>query len=131
MAKERKEDFKYDIIDEYDHIIEESGNSSINLRKISWNGAPFKIDIRKYSYSDGAERMLKGVSMTEDGANELAGVLVETGYGETKRIAKALRGRENFKEEMLEPDYTDEDDGSEDFYDPKQLLSTITNTEEE
>ena len=131
MAKERNEDFKYDIVDEYDYIIQESGNSSVNLRKISWNGAPFKIDLRKYSYSDGQERMMKGVSITEDGANELAGVLVETGYGETKRIAKALRERDNFKEEMLEPDYVDEDDGSEDYYDPKQLLGGLAEVEED
>ena len=42
------------------------------------------------------------------------------GYGDTKRIISAIKSREDFKDEMLDEDYTD--DGSEDFYDPKQLL---------
>jgi len=131
MAKEKDNDFKYEIVDGFDFIIQESGNSSVNLRKISWNDRPFKIDLRKYSYKDGQEQMMKGVSISEEGANELTGVLVENGYGDTKRIAAALRNRDNFKEEMLNEDYIDEDDGSEEFYDPKQLLGELSNNEEE
>jgi hypothetical protein len=117
-------DFSYEVQKEFDFIIEESGNNSINLRKISWNGRPYKLDLRKYSYKDGKESMLKGISISDEGANELTGVLVENGYGDTKRIIKALRTRENFTEEMLEPDYVFEDDNeSEEFYDPKQLLA--------
>jgi hypothetical protein len=117
-------EFSYEVQKEFDFIIEESGNNSINLRKISWNGRPYKLDLRKYSYKDGKESMLKGISISDEGANELTGVLVENGYGDTKRIIKALRTRENFTEEMLEPDYVFEDDNeSEEFYDPKQLLA--------
>ena len=129
MAKEKDNDFKYEIVDGFDFIIQESGNSSVNLRKISWNDRPFKIDLRKYSYKDGQEQMMKGVSISEEGANELTGVLVENGYGDTKRIAAALRNRDNFKEEMLNEDYVD--DGSEEFYDPKQLLGELSDNEEE
>lgn len=122
MAKNGE--FSYEVQKEFDFIIEESGNNSINLRKISWNGRPYKLDLRKYSYKDGKESMLKGISISDEGANELTGVLVENGYGDTKRIIKALRTRENFTEEMLEPDYVFEDDNeSEEFYDPKQLLA--------
>lgn len=131
MAKEKDNDFKYEIVDGFDFIIQESGNSSVNLRKISWNDRPFKIDLRKYSYKDGQEQMMKGVSISEEGANELTGVLVENGYGDTKRIAAALRNRDNFKEEMLNEDYVYEDDGSEEFYDPKQLLGELSDNEEE
>ena len=122
MAKNGE--FSYEVQKEFDFIIEESGNNSINLRKISWNGRPYKLDLRKYSYKDGKESMLKGISISDEGANELTGVLIENGYGDTKRIIKALRTRENFNEEMLEPDYVFEDDNeSEEFYDPKQLLA--------
>ena len=117
-------EFSYEVQEGFDFIIEESGNNSINLRKISWNGRPYKLDLRKYSYKDGKESMLKGISISDEGANELTGVLIENGYGDTKRIIKALRTRENFTEEMLEPDYVFEDDSeSEEFYDPKQLLA--------
>lgn len=121
MAKNGE--FSYEVQKEFDFIIEESGNNSINLRKISWNGRPYKLDLRKYSYKDGKESMLKGISISDEGANELTGVLIENGYGDTKRIIKALRARENFTEEMLEPDYVFEDDNDEEFYDPKQLLA--------
>ena len=119
MPKE-KEDFSYQVNPDFDFIIEESGNNSINFRKISWNGRPEKLDLRKYAYKDGKEMMMKGISISDDGANELTSVLVEHGYGDTKRIISALKSREAFKDEMLDEDYTD--DGSEDFYDPKQLL---------
>ena len=36
MPKE-KEDFSYQVNPDFDFIIEESGNNSINFRKISWN----------------------------------------------------------------------------------------------
>ena len=121
MAKNGE--FSYEVQEGFDFIIEESGNNSINLRKISWNGRPYKLDLRKYSYKDGKESMLKGISISDEGANELTGVLIENGYGDTKRIIKALRTRENFNEEMLEPDYVFEDDNDEEFYDPKQLLA--------
>ena len=122
MAKNGE--FSYEVQEGFDFIIEESGNNSINRRKISWNGRPYKLDLRKYSYKDGKESMLKGISISDEGANELTGVLIENGYGDTKRIIKALRTRENFNEEMLEPDYVFEDDNeSEEFYDPKQLLA--------
>lgn len=121
MAKNGE--FSYEVQEGFDFIIEESGNNSINLRKISWNSRPYKLDLRKYSYKDGKESMLKGISISDEGANELTGVLIENGYGDTKRIIKALRTRDNFNEEMLEPDYVFEDDESEEFYDPKQLLA--------
>lgn len=122
MAKERNEAFQYEVLEGFDFIIEESGNSSVNLRKISWNGRPHKLDIRKYAYKDGQEQMMKGISLTDDGANELTNVMVEQGYGDTKRIIKALRQREDFNESMLDKDAAIEDGDDEDYYDPKQLL---------
>ena len=122
MAKERNEAFQYEVLEGFDFIIEESGNSSVNLRKISWNGRPHKLDIRKYAYKDGQEQMMKGISLTEDGANELTSVMVEQGYGDTKRIIKALRQREDFNKSMLDKDIAIDDDSDEEYYDPKQLL---------
>lgn len=123
MAKERNANFQFEIQEGFDFILEESGNGSTNLRKISWNGRPYKLDIRKYSYTDGQEHMMKGVSLTDDGANELTDVLVEQGYGNTKRIIKALRERDDFDDSLLDKaiPIVDEDD-EEDYYDPKQLL---------
>ena len=59
MSKENK-DFSFEIIPDFDFILEEGSNTSVNRRKISWNGRDPKLDIRKWSYNDGEERMLKG-----------------------------------------------------------------------
>ena len=126
MARENKE-ITMEIQEGFDFIIEESGNSSLNLRKVSWNGREPKLDFRKWSYQDGQERAMKGVTMTDEGADELTGVLVEQGYGNTKRIAKALVNREEYQEVMqhLDDPEEDSDDGSESYYDPSELLGLV------
>lgn len=123
MARNADAEFKYEFQEGFDYIIEESGNSSSNLRRISWNGRPYKLDLRKYSYKDGQEIMMKGISMSEEGATELASVLVENGYGDTRRIIKAIRGREDFDESLLDKTIEIDDSGDEEYYDPKQLLN--------
>jgi hypothetical protein len=112
----------------FDFIIEESGNSSINLRKVSWNGRDPKLDLRKWAYQDGQERAMKGVTLTDEGADELTGVLVEEGYGETKRLTKAIMSREEYEDVMKhinDPEEDNDDDGSEGYYDPSELLGSI------
>lgn len=129
MEKENKpkKEITMDIQDGFDFIIEESGNSSLNLRKVSWNGRGHKLDLRKWSYQDGTERAMKGVTMTDNGADELTGVLVEQGYGDTKRIAKAIIKRKEYDNVMQHIDDVEEDpnDGSEEYYDPSELLGSI------
>lgn len=116
-------DFNYAIEEGFDYVLEEGGNQSINLRRISWNGRPSKIDIRKYTYKDGKEMMLKGISLSDEGVTELAGVLIERGYGDTRRIIKALREREDFDESMLDKNTPLDDDSEEEtYYDPKELF---------
>lgn len=123
MARERKDNFKYEIAEGFDYIIEEGSNTSINVRKISWNDRPFKLDIRKYSYKDGEENMMKGVSLKEEGADTLAEVLVSTGYGNTRNIIKALRERDDFDESLLDKSVEIiDDEDEEEYYDPKELL---------
>ena len=114
-----------DIQENFDFIIEESGNSSTNLRKISWNGRPHKLDIRKWAIQDdGTERSLRGITLTDDGGHELTNVLVEQGYGDTKRIIKALINRDEYEDVMQHLDDDDEyiDDSEEMYYDPSELL---------
>lgn len=132
MARENKE-ISMDIKKEFDFIIEEFGNSSLNLRKVSWNGRDYKLDLRKWSYQDGQERALKGVTMSDDGADELTGVLVEQGYGDTKRIIKAIRDRKEYADiikhiDDKEDSYTDNE--SEEYYDPSELLDSLYEEEE-
>lgn len=122
MAWNKSKEITMEIEDNFDFILEEGQNTSINLRKISWNGRPSKLDIRKWNYTDGNEVAMKGIGLSEDGANELASVLVEQGYGDTKRIIKALKSR-GFNEEELKNNEVYEDNEVEEYYDPSILLN--------
>lgn len=125
MAWNKSKEITMEMEDNFDFIIEEGQNTSINLRKISWNGRPSKLDIRKWSYQDGEERAMKGIGLSDEGANELTGILVEQGYGDTKRLIKAIKEREDYdgsiKENNIEgTKYIDDD--SEEYYDPSELF---------
>ena len=127
MQNNNKE-FKFDIDKNFgDHVIEERDNLSIIMRKISWgNSGEYKVDIRKYLYTEEGERMNKGISLTDNGANELAKELVSCGYGDTKEIIKALSKREENLADLINQcnnESEDEDNGSEEYYDPKELLA--------
>lgn len=121
-------EFKFEVDKNFgDHVIEERDNLSIIMRKISWgNSDEYKVDIRKYLYTEEGERMNKGISLTDNGANELAKELVSCGYGDTKEIIKALSKREENLADLVNQcnnESEDEDNGSEEYYDPKELLA--------
>ena len=121
-------EFKFEVDKNFgDHVIEERDNLSIIMRKISWgNSGEYKVDIRKYLYTEEGERMNKGISLTDNGANELTKELVSCGYGDTKEIIKALSKREENLADLINQsnnESEDEDNGSEEYYDPKELLA--------
>ena len=121
-------EFKFEVDKNFgDHVIEERDNLSIIMRKISWgNSDEYKVDIRKYLYTEEGERMNKGISLTDNGANELTKELVSCGYGDTKEIIKALSKREENLADLTNQcnnESEDEDKGSEEYYDPKELLA--------
>ncbi len=121
--------FEYEVDKEFDHVIDEKGNSFIALRKIQWGGkGDFKLDLRKwYISSTGEETVGKGVSfLTEEGPHELAKVLVDNGYGHTNEILSGIYHREDF-EECLQGlrdgvDIANNKSNDEDYYDPEELL---------
>lgn len=84
---DKNKEFKYEVNPDFDFVLEERANTYIALRKIKWgNSEEEKIDIRKYVATEEGERMMKGCSFTEEGANELTRVLVDQGYGKDKDI---------------------------------------------
>lgn len=108
-----------------DHIIEESGNGSTNLRMISWNGKPHKLDIRKYYYQNGIERASKkGFTLSNEGGNTLAEILVDKHYGSTRKLLRSIKSRDDYADSMVNPDADLEDHSKDDsnYYDPSMLL---------
>lgn len=125
MAWKNDKELKMEIDKNFDHILEEGQNTSINIRKISWGERPMKIDIRKWSYVSDKETPLKGISLSDEGADELAAVLIENGYGNTNRILEALKKREDYNKinnshNIIEADFEDNENN---YYDPKELLN--------
>lgn len=119
--------FKYAIDKDFDHTIDEKGNTFIALRKIAWGDSEnYKLDLRKYYTTEDGERMNKGVSfLTDEGPNELARVLIDTGYGNAMDIAESIKNNRPDIMELLASDLDKikAESNTGDFYDPRELLA--------
>lgn len=130
---------KYTVLDDFDHIVDEKANTFIAVRKLVWGEVDadnvdknkIRFDIRKwYTRSDGTESVGKGVSfITEQGPHNLAKMLVENNYGDTKDLLVGLKDRDNFRSSLnsildKDDDLYDEDAGNEedDLYVPDDDL---------
>lgn len=122
-------DFKYTVDPDFDHTIDEKGNTFVALRKIKWgDNSEFKLDLRKYYETAEGERMNKGVSFTDEGADELTKVLLQEGYGLPSDIYETIKENrpdvlKKFKDggdlnDDIEITKVEEDD----FYDPREML---------
>lgn len=87
----KDKEFSYEVDPNFDYVLEERANTFIALRKIKWGSqTESKLDIRKYRATEEGEIMMKGCSITDEGANELTKILVEQGYGLDKEIYDAI-----------------------------------------
>ena len=125
--------FEFTMNSDFDYTIDEKGNRYIALRKIDWgNKGEYKLDLRKYYASDAGEKMSSGVTMTDDAADELTKVLLETGYGDDAEIAETILNnrpyvaakikKEMEKDHKWEKIVAFETKDEEEFYDPEELV---------
>lgn len=70
-------EFSYNIEDRIAIISRSAdGNNTLELNRISYNGRPAKIDLRRWSYEeDGSAKMHKGITLSDEEAGELGNVL--------------------------------------------------------
>lgn len=125
-------EFKYSIVENIDYTFEEKGNQFGAVRKVQWgNSDKSYLEVRKWRNSpDGSEQAAKGYTfMTEEGPSELAKVLLNLGYGNTREVIDIVKEREDFRKSLnssLGPndEMYDESTGTleDDYYDPKSLL---------
>ena len=66
-------DFKYEIVEHIGTLSESAKGWTKELNRISWNGGEPKYDIRDWSPDD--EKMGKGITLTEEEARNLLGLL--------------------------------------------------------
>jgi len=69
-----KPQFEYEITDSI-AVLSERGQVSKELNKVSYNGMPAKYDIRSWQRSEGGEKMLKGLTLTDEEASILKAAL--------------------------------------------------------
>lgn len=90
-------EFKYEVDETFDYLIEEKGNQAIFFRRVSWGGRDAKPEIRKWYVDGTSETPGKGFSfMTEEGPDELVRIMTEIGYGKTEEILLNISKRDDF-----------------------------------
>lgn len=62
--------FNYEIV-EHIATLSQIGNTSKELNRVSYNGSPAKYDLRSWKRADGEEKLLKGLTLTDDEAAAL------------------------------------------------------------
>ena len=70
-------EFTYEVTEKI-AVISQNGANTLELRKISYNGADAKLDLRRWYTDDkGVEKMGKGLTLTEQELESLAAVVVK------------------------------------------------------
>ena len=113
-------------------IDEGTGNSSIMLREVGWNGRDPKLEIRKWIIDVDKETPMRGLSfITEQGPHILTEVLAEKGFGNTEKLITNIKDREDFddslvkvigKKKIEKSKNTEVTISEDDYFDPKSVL---------
>lgn len=127
-------DVKYSLLDNMDYILQEGNNTFTAMRKVAWGDkGQGKIDIRKwYVNANGDEIAGKGVTLSDDGCNELVPALLKENYGDTKEIINSIKNREDFMPSLVKalngeniPEELTLPDIEEQGYDPKDIFGEV------
>ncbi len=62
--------FNYETV-EHIATLSQSGDTSKKLNRVSYNGSPAKYDLRSWKRTDGEEKLLKGLTLTDEEATAL------------------------------------------------------------
>lgn len=62
--------FNYEIVERV-AVLSQSGDTTKELNRVSYNGSPPKYDLRSWRRTNGEEKLLKGLTLTEDEARIL------------------------------------------------------------
>jgi hypothetical protein len=72
-------EFKFEVTESLGVLRKEEGKPfTIEVKKVSWNGKPTKLDIRNWNTEKNIP--LKGISLTDDEVKALIDILKKAGY---------------------------------------------------
>lgn len=63
--------FNYEIVEKV-AVLSQSGDTTKELNRVSYNGSPTKYDLRSWRRTDGEEKLLKGLTLTDEEARAFA-----------------------------------------------------------
>jgi len=66
--------FNYEIVERV-AVLSRSGDTTKELNRVSYNGSPAKYDLRSWRRANGEEKLLKGLTLTEEEARTLRDAL--------------------------------------------------------
>lgn len=132
------DELRYHVFEDYNIAFDEKGATCGSVRKVQWlkgdkepdiNKA--KVEIRKLYVNGEEEKTGKGYAFsTPEGPGELAVGLIEAGFGETKKILRAVSKREDFVESVNTINEDTDDDKDGELFDMRNLLMSIEETME-
>ena len=132
FAKTEFGQIKHKIFAGEDDIFDEKGSTFCALRKVAWwnpdkgeepTEEDAKWEVRRWKANDdGTDTANKGMTLlTEEGPHNLAEMLVNKGFGATKKLLGSLKKRDNFKD-SVEHMYDEEEINSDEFFDAREEL---------
>ena len=77
-AKYARTAFNYEIVEKV-AVLSQSGDTTKELNRVSYNGSPAKYDLRSWRRTDGEEKLLKGLTLTDEEARALKEALNSRG----------------------------------------------------
>lgn len=124
------ESMKCHVFKDYGITFDEKGSTWGTVRKVQWlkgdkepDESKAKIEIRKFTQTSEGERMMKGYTFsTPEGPGELVVGLIGAGFGDTKEILKETRKRDDFLEAAKHINEENDDNGSGESFDMRDLL---------
>ena len=70
--------FNYEIVERI-AVLSENGSTTKELNKVSYNGSPAKYDLRSWKRENGEEKLLKGITLSDEEAKILMSALAGAG----------------------------------------------------
>lgn len=122
--KKSNDSFGYEVMNGYDYLFDEKGNSFLALREVKWNNGKTNLELRKwFNNADGSEIAGKGFSfLTEDGPHELVNTMLKNDFGRTEEVLEIIKKREDFNDSLSHIDHKIDDKDSTEYYDPKEFI---------
>ena len=68
--------FNYEIVEKV-AVLSQSGDTTKELNRVSYNGSPAKYDLRSWKRENGEEKLLKGLTLNDEEATALKAALYD------------------------------------------------------